>query len=185
MNRRKLLKLVTMATGSALVGGNLVLNGCARGGLPENLGFSEQDLALLNEIAEIIIPRTDTPGAKDAEVGKFMAATVNDCYYQDDQDTFHEGLAKINEISREHFNTNFINAKQDHRIGLLAELEIEAREYEKPEGGTEHYFTMMKQLTLMGYFTSQAGATESLRHNPVPGRYDGCHPYEEGDPAWA
>jgi len=48
-----------------------------------------------------------------------------------------------------------------------------------------HYFTMMKQLTLLGYFTSKPGATEALRYVPVPGRYEGCIPYTKGEKAWA
>ncbi|MGH2553929.1 MAG: gluconate 2-dehydrogenase subunit 3 family protein [Chitinophagaceae bacterium] len=48
-----------------------------------------------------------------------------------------------------------------------------------------HYFTMMKHLTLWGYFTSETGCREALRYNPVPGRYEGCVPYNKGDRAWA
>ena len=48
-----------------------------------------------------------------------------------------------------------------------------------------HYYTLMKQLTLWGFFSSKTGMTETLRHLPVPGRYDGNHPYTKGEKAWA
>ena len=66
--------------------------------------------------------------------------------------------------------------------------EVEARnsgkQYER-QRMSPHYFTMMKQLTLLGYFTSEIGSKQALRYNPVPGRYDGCAPYKKGDKAWA
>jgi hypothetical protein len=55
----------------------------------------------------------------------------------------------------------------------------------KKETMSQHYFTMMKQLTLLGFFTSKPGATEALRYIAIPGRYDGCVPYKKGDRAWA
>jgi hypothetical protein len=43
----------------------------------------------------------------------------------------------------------------------------------------------MKQLTMLGYFTSEVGSTQALRYVPVPGKYEGCIPYKKGDRAWA
>jgi hypothetical protein len=48
-----------------------------------------------------------------------------------------------------------------------------------------HYYTMIKQLTLFGYFTSETGMKQTLRYLPVPGKYDGAFPYKKGDKAWA
>ncbi|MBO9595947.1 MAG: gluconate 2-dehydrogenase subunit 3 family protein [Niabella sp.] len=48
-----------------------------------------------------------------------------------------------------------------------------------------HYFTMMRQLTLWGYFSSETGMTKALRYVETPGRYDGAYPYKKGDKAWA
>jgi hypothetical protein len=54
----------------------------------------------------------------------------------------------------------------------------------KPEDDN-HYFRMMKELTLLGYFTSEIGSTQARRYVPVPGRYEGCIPYKKGDKAFA
>jgi hypothetical protein len=55
----------------------------------------------------------------------------------------------------------------------------------KKEADPNHYFGMMKQLTLLGYFTSEIGATQALRYIAIPGKYEGCVPYKKGDKAWA
>jgi len=88
---------------------------------------------------------------------------------------------------------------------LLEKIDAEAKAYQKEKNEKEaklkeeaakernktialspnHYFTMMKQLTLFGYFTSKPGATQALRYVAVPGHYDGCMPYKKGDKAWA
>jgi hypothetical protein len=70
---------------------------------------------------------------------------------------------------------------------LLVSLEKEAKAYneKKEKDKPVHFYTMMKQLTLWGFFTSKTGMTETLRHIPVPGKFDGAFPYAKGDKAWA
>ena len=70
---------------------------------------------------------------------------------------------------------------------MLTEIDKEQKDYnknKKPED-SNHYFSLMKQLTLLGYFTSEIGCTQALRYEAVPGRYEGCIPYTKGDKAWA
>lgn len=65
-------------------------------------------------------------------------------------------------------------------------MNVDTATYNKEKAMNKvHYFTLMKQLTLLGFFTSKPGATEALRHVAVPGRYDGCMEYKKGDRAWA
>jgi hypothetical protein len=75
----------------------------------------------------------------------------------------------------------------EQRKELLNELDKEQKDYAKNKKKEDpaHYFTMMKQLTLLGYFTSEPGATKALRYVAVPGRFDACIPYKKGDKAWA
>ena len=75
------------------------------------------------------------------------------------------------------------NQKHD----LLVDLDKEAKDYSKnrKEKDPNHYFSLMKQLTVWGYFTSEVGATKALRYLPVPGKYIGDLPYKKGDKAWA
>jgi hypothetical protein len=112
---------------------------------------------------------------------------VKDCYTPDDQKIFKKGISDLDEASNKKFNKKFMEADAKQRTQLLTELDKEQKEYsktKKPEDAN-HYFTMMKQLTLVGYFTSEVGATKALRYLPIPGKYDGNYPYKKGDRAWA
>ena len=189
MDRRELLKMIASATGVAMVGMPAFVLGQAP--VPQAAsGFSADEVALLDEIAESIIPRTDTPGAKDAEVGAFMARFVTDCYTPEDQAAFRAGLADLDKRA----SGSFISLPPALRMQMLTGLDEEAREKARGawvaadgsgSGSGVHWFTMIKQLVLFSFFTSEVGATEVLRYDPVPGGYDGDVPYEPGTPAWA
>ncbi|GGY86132.1 hypothetical protein GCM10011613_33980 [Cellvibrio zantedeschiae] len=187
MNRRELLKLISAATGTAMIGGGTtILSGCATEpkAQPKNsLIFSSSDILLLDEIAETILPRTSTPGAKDAKVGQFMSVYVNDCYTLDEQAIFHKGLISLEEACKKAHQKSFMNLPAPEREKFINELDKQARQ--QTSGGNIHYFTMIKQLTLFGFFTSEVGGTQVLRHVAIPGRYDGELPYKPGDRAWA
>lgn len=204
MDRRELLKLITTATGAALFSGSaFAYNDISAVPLSDTL-FNNEDVALFNEMAEVIMPQTDTPGAKAANVGATMAVLVTDCYTPLLQKTFKDGVKKIIELSESQFNKHFLQLTQQQRETLFNELDIEAKkanlangvwqgvETARPsrwEPGTDqptpHYFTLLKQLTLYCFFTSQVGATKVLRYVAIPGRYDGAYPYKKGDKAWA
>jgi hypothetical protein len=187
MERRELLKLIALATGTAFIGGDLFLAGCKNAPEIGGATFSEEDISFLDEVAETIIPKTTTPGAKEAAVGSFMTVMVNDCYDKKDQEIFHAGIKKLDEASQKANNTSFLKATTEQRTSLLTTLDKEAKEHQKSKqkDDANHYFTMMKQLTLFGFFTSKPGATQVLRHEAVPGKYDGAYPYKKGDRAWA
>lgn len=189
MNRRDALSRVALILGGTVIGAEFFLSGCKANDskFGASLNFTPEDIAYLDEIAETIIPTTDTPGAKAAKVGTFMTVMVNDCYTEKDQKTFLEGMGKLNEAAKKKFSDGFMQINADQRKTLLTELDKEARDYgkNKKKDDPNHYFSQMKQLTLLGYFTSEPGATKALRYEAVPGRYDGCMPYKKGDKAWA
>jgi hypothetical protein len=186
MNRRDMLKMISLATGSALIGGEVLFSACT----PDRRdyrspNFSKDEVDLLAEIAETILPRTTTPGAKDANVAEFMTKIVDNCYFEADSKTFHDGLKQIEVVSTQKYSKKFREITAEQRTQMLVELDAEAKAYKRPDGGTSHYFTMYKQLVLFGFFTSEVGQTKVLRHVPIPGRYDGNTDYKKGDPAWA
>lgn len=189
MNRRDALSRVALLLGGTIVGGNMFLQGCKSSDRKDasSLVFEQDDIAYLDEIAETILPATGTPGAKAAGVGTFMTVMVNDCYTREDQKIFHEGMNKLNDASTRKFDKVFMQITPAQRHELLVELDNEQREYAKNKKPDEpaHYFRMMKELTLLGYFTSEIGATQALRYVESPGRYEGCIPYKKGDKAWA
>ena len=193
MNRREALSTVALILGGSIVGANAFLEGCTpadKKATPEAGGpitFSNDDIAYLDEIAETIIPATSTPGAKAAKVGTFMTVMVKDCYTDADQKSFMDGMKQINEESKKKFSKSFMEADPKQRTELLTELDKQTKQSmanAKP-GDPKPYFRLMKELTLLGYFTSEIGATQALRYVAVPGRYEGCIPYKKGDKAWA
>nr|WP_180163858.1 gluconate 2-dehydrogenase subunit 3 family protein [Stenotrophomonas sp. SbOxS2]NYT97115.1 gluconate 2-dehydrogenase subunit 3 family protein [Stenotrophomonas sp. SbOxS2] len=188
MDRRELLKMIVAATGAAMVGLPALAQGQAQAAATK-IHFSDADVGTLDEIAETILPRTKTPGAKDAGTGAFMATFVSDCYTARQQATFRAGLADIDKRA----GGRFVSLAPQARTELLRVLDAEARKHvvEVTETGTAeageampHYFTMIKQLSIFGFFTSKVGATEVLRYVAVPGRYDGDLAYVPGTPAW-
>ncbi len=228
MDRRELLKMITVLTGTAVVGGDIFLSGCrpktasyledvspiitdTSTGLPRLL--TAEDVALLNEIGDTILPVTaDSGGAKEANVGEFMNNTVTDCYRKHEQDAFVAGLKTIREKCLADMKKNFAELTPEERTKFIGMLEKEAkpfnqgldveekvkRESLKSENDSRpwkdnkefvpaarHYYTMIKQMTIMGYFTSEIGMTKARRHVAVPGKYDGALAYNKGDKAWA
>jgi len=189
MNRREAVSRVALLLGATVIGAEFFLSGCTAtdkkvGG---SLDFTPDDVAFLDEVAETIIPATSTPGAKAAKVGAFMTVMVKDCYDEKQQKIFLDGMGKLNEACDKKHGHGFMKATPEQRKEVLIELDKEQKEYTKSKKTDDpsHYFNLMKQLTLLGYFTSEIGATQALRYVAVPGRYDGCVPYKKGDKAWA
>ncbi len=188
MNRREALARVAWIMGGAVVGANLFLEGCTREAAKnvESL-FEPATVDLLGDIADTILPPTSSPGAKEAGVGAFIPVMVKDCYAQDDQKTFVDGLAKLEDAAKEKFGRKFQELDPNERTELLAAIDKQAKDHQRNKTGEDpnHYFHLFKQLTLLGFFTSELGATKALRYVQVPGRYDGDYPYKKGDKAWA
>ena len=162
--------------------------------------FSSTDVALLDEIADTILPETSTPGAKAAKTGAFMALSVSDVYTPENQAIFREGLRKVDEATRAAHGVGFMQAAPAQRLAVLQVLDREQKAVmdarraapsnraPAPESSSNeppHYFRLMKELALLGYFTSEIGSTKALRYAESPGRYDPCAPYKPGDRAWA
>jgi len=99
MERRELLKMIALATGSVMIGGEFLLSGC-QPKKPAGVLFSDDDILFLDEVGETIIPTTSTPGAKAAEIGKFMKTMVTDCYTEPDQKAFVDGISKLDEACK-------------------------------------------------------------------------------------
>ncbi|HEV2479248.1 MAG TPA: gluconate 2-dehydrogenase subunit 3 family protein [Puia sp.] len=191
MNRRDALGRVALLLGGTVVGAEMFLSGC-KNAPDKNIGaggtnFSNDDIAWFDEIAETILPATDTPGAKDAKVGAFWATIVKDCYTENDQKVFLDGMKKLNDACQQKNGKSYMESTPGQRHDLLVALDKEQKDYmaTKKKDDPSHYFRMMKELTLWGYFTSEPGATKALRYVAVPGKYVGCIDYKKGDKAWA
>jgi hypothetical protein len=187
MNRRDAISRVAIIMGGTVIGAEYFMSGCKSAPARVNDLFNQDHVSKMDEIAETIIPTTHTPGAKAAKVGPFMALMVNDCYTPQDQKVFTDGLDKVDQAGKAKFQKTFLECSAAERKALLTDLDKEQKAYTKTQKKEDpnHYFRMMKELTLLGYFTSEIGCTQALRYLPIPGRYDGCVPYKKGDKAWA
>jgi hypothetical protein len=191
MNRRELLQRSALLFGGTLLGADSILakniDWDELDNLPEDskgIGlFSKKQIKLLNEVAETIIPATDVPGAKAAKVGQFMAVIVSDCYEPDDQKRFMDGLAQLDAESIKRYGKPFMKSTAKLRNDLLTELDTEQKAFQKNKKKKEdpsHYFRVIKDLVLWGYFTSEIGYTQAQRYIEFPGRYTTVD-YKKGD----
>ena len=186
MDRRELLQMIAAITGCA-VGADDALWASADPRSP--LPYSGADVDLLDDVAEAILPRTDTPGARDAAVGQFIARYSAACYPPERIALLQAGLRDIEAQMRSLHGTGFRQASQQAQQSLLVNIDGQAKAHAQaadaaPGGRPPHYFTLIKQLTLLGFFTSEPGETRVVRLRPVPGKYKGCIPYK-GEPFWA
>jgi gluconate 2-dehydrogenase gamma chain len=156
--------------------------------------FNEDQAVLVAELAEIIIPKTDTPGAKDVGVPAFIDGMVFEVFPADARDNFMKGLASFNEDAKKEYGDNFAectieqkNAFVKKQHDALAGDKTDRSQAWYKSGGkaAKPFIIEMKELTLVGYFTSEAGATQTLQYNQVPGPFKGCVPLSEVGKTWA
>tara|TARA_R110000850_G_scaffold55417_15_gene131102 strand:+ start:812 stop:1390 length:579 start_codon:yes stop_codon:yes gene_type:complete len=175
IKRREALERISLMLGGALstqmtagVMGQVLNEGAS-------VEVTEAQTALLAELADVIIPTTDTPGAKAAEVEQFIIRVLRDCYELEDQETFYADLAKINEASQAAHGNGFVGLTPEQKIAVVQD----ATESNKT------FFKQMRKFTVVGYFTSEIGATQALEYLPIPGKFEGDVPFKPGQKAWA
>jgi hypothetical protein len=208
ISRRDAIQRVTVLLGGvALVDGDSVFAAMADAAAQDattsqGIGtFTVADIAFLDEVAETILPETGTPGAKAARTGAFMALMVTDAYTPGNQQIFRDGMRRLEEACHREYAVSFIQARPEQRLALLQRLDAErqaelnalkatrrSRAPVAPAPSPEapvHYFRLMKELTLLGYFTSEIGYRQAMRYIETPGRYDPCAPHKPGEKIWA
>ena len=190
--REAILRVTTILGGVALVGGSSLWTAACRterASAYKGVGqFAPEHVALLDEVADTILPPTKTPGAKAAKTGPFMALMVTDCYEPTDQQIFMDGMKKLDAASKQSAGKSFMDASPDQRLKVLQALDQEQHDYMKAKKDPKapaHWFRMMKELALLGYFTSEIGMTQAQRYVESPSKYEPCIDYKKGDRAWA
>jgi hypothetical protein len=186
MQRRELIQLIAALTGCTFVGHDALW---AAEDPQTPLPYSDSDVDFLDDIADTILPATDTPGARDAAVGRFIARYSAACYPPEHIALLKSGMSDIDAQMQLLRGTGFRQANAAAKISLLTQMDRQAKEHARQAaakpGESPHYFTLMKQLTLFGFFTSEPGATRVVRYRPNPGKYKGCIPYVDGETFWA
>jgi hypothetical protein len=193
MNRREAIERTALILGYAVSAPAMmgVLKGCKAA--PEltytPVFFTEDQARTVGEIAEIILPKTDTPGAKEAGVPAFIDLMLKNVYPQEDKDRFLKGLLEFEQQATKMYGDAFIDlgaVKQLEWVKNVHDAAVEA--FKKADDKTRKekpFILMTRELTMLGFFTSEPGATKVLQYNPVPGAYHGCLPLAEVGKTWA
>lgn len=187
MNRRTAITHVATLLGGALSAPTLLAMQRRRvpsESNPAELFLTANQQMIVAEVAEMIIPRTATPGAKDAGVPAFIVMMLQDCYKTPEHKSFVEGLEKLEK-------KQFLNLNAEQRTALLTQVELDSVEEMKAYqvqqtkmGDNEDreqmaaqakglpYWRLMKELTMLGYFTSEQGIRSSFEYVPIPGKLE-------------
>lgn len=205
IGRREALRRAALTVGAAISAPTIaaVLAGCeARPAdahwRPRVLDDSQADL--IGALVDQIIPQTDTPGARAAGVPQFIDALLADYYTAAERQRFTDGLREIDARAVQTYRQRFARCAPGDQRTLLEQLDREAfappaaasNEADSTRAAaasspraTTPFFRTLKELTIVGYYTSRAGATTELHYVAVPGRYDGCVPLDKIGRTWA
>ena len=148
--------------------------------------LSPHQFATVKTIAEMILPKTETPGAADAGATEFIDLILTEWYGREERSTFLKGLDDVDVRSQALFGKNFVESPAPQQSEILIELgekmveEMQARgegmRHSRRAQQSSHrsFYPMLRNLTLTAYYTSEAGATQELQFEMIPGRFDGC-----------
>jgi hypothetical protein len=208
MQRRDMLRLLTSAAALSAIPLDLMLalqQARAQTGMSTSLRtFNPHQNATVTTISELIIPETDTPGAKGAKVNEFIDLLVTEWFDNAEKERFLGGLATIDSASRKRFGADFISCTPAQQLELMKQFDDEAMHFahsrptpvatrtasartqkmrtHAPEHNTmqtPEFFYTLKKLTLFGYYTSKIGFSQELGEEIIPSGHDGCAPLKE------
>lgn len=190
MDRREALRLLATGAVLQLAPGNLfAVMREARAVLATEAApsvLNPHQKATVTAMAEMILPKTDTPGATDAGVTEFIDLIVAEWYGEEERTRFLNGLADVDARSQTLFAKSFLDSTPGQQAEILMALgekmaedadavRDQGRQYRGSlPGPHQNFYYMIRRLTLTGYYTSEAGATQELDFQIVPDRYDGC-----------
>jgi hypothetical protein len=189
MQRRDVLKGIAVMLGGSISAPTLMAMDRRVGVVKiispsENFILTDKQRNIVSEVAEMIIPRTATPGAKDANVPAFIEMMLRDCYRQPEHVSFVQGLKDLDEANflaqntsqkTETLNTVQEKSKELLKVYQLQQTKIgdnEDQETAKAQAKGLPFWRLMKELTLLGYFTSEQGLKASFEYAPVPGKLE-------------
>jgi Gluconate 2-dehydrogenase subunit 3 len=165
MNRRDVIRNIAVMLGGAFSAPTLMaMNRWEQGvsSLPTTFSLTDTQQKIVAEIAEMIIPKTETQGAKDVGVPTFIEMMLKDCYKEPEHQIFMEGLGSMEQVK-------FLSLNEGERRGVLKLLEQESKKHAKK--GVS-FWRLIKELTLLGYFTSEAGIKASFEYVQIPGKLE-------------
>ena len=184
MNRRDAIKQTALIMGYAVSASAVagVMAGCQASETSNWIPvfLSKDQGNLVAEIAERILPASDTPGATDVNVHGFIDLMLKDYLDEEEVTRFMAGLSTVDQAAQSMHKKKFAALEAAQQDEVLMKLATEA------EGKREAFFNQIKQLTVLGYFSSELVGEQYLNYDPIPGDYIGCVPLEEvGNVNWS
>lgn len=197
MNRRDALKHTSLLLGYSLSGSTLasILHSCtAEAGLdwkPEF--FTEEQAKTISAMTECILPETDTPGAKALQVDRFVDKMLNRVLSQKEQSHFMKGMESFEQDCQQSYGKDFTALTEAEQAAILTQYDAEAAPLTASIWGFSvvpieepaPFFRVLKNFTLLGYFSAEEIARHVLSYDPVPGGYLPCIPLSEVGNAWS
>jgi gluconate 2-dehydrogenase gamma chain len=191
ITRREAIRRTGMIMGGVIFAPNLlgVLNGCTArvdpNWAPEL--FTRSQARFVSALSDVIIPKDDTPSASQAGVPAFIESMVMDVYNAAQREMFLEGLDQFTADASAALEGDFISMTDDVKFEYTYNMNRAAMDAGRSgaNNGGKPFILIFRELTILGYFTSEPGATQVLKYQPVPGEYRGCVPFEEIGKTWA
>jgi hypothetical protein len=141
----------------------------------KNIKIDDKEEELLAELSETIIPKTDTPGAKDVSAYLFAIMMIDDCFPPGGQYKFQKGLTAFDELSKKKSGNSFTKCTPSERTALIQSIE---NKNEIP-GDVAFFYNTMKRLTIQAFISSEYYLTKVQVYELVPGKFYGCVPVKK------
>ena|ERR1041385_2953260 len=195
MNRREAIRRTAILMGGAVSAPTImaILKGCKP--KPDinwkPSFFNEEQAMVITTVSAIILPATDTPGAKEVGVPAFIEQIIHEVYSPEDRESFMNGLAGFMKDAELKFNDPFVDLEVEQQTAFVTQVhetawkEMNDDKNKKSKDSDKPFILKMKELTMLGFFTSEVGATKVLQYEQVPGHYFGCRPLSEVGKTWA
>lgn len=186
-DRREMIRYLALASGLVLMPASL--ESLAAFSKPTDLTrlgkkglLNAEQLALLADVSDVIIPATDTPGALAAKAHEFINQFAISCLDVNEQNQILETLDKIAIEANKKSNTGFNTLSTAQKIQLLTEFEQGKSPFTLKD---RENFKQLKSWIVFAYYTSEPGATQELSYLAIPGGYKGNVKFSSVGKAWA
>jgi hypothetical protein len=196
MNRRKALQKTGYIAGAAVAVPTLIslLQSCQTNPRldwqPEF--FSVDEARFISSLVDVILPRTETPGALDVQVDMFLDKVFAKTYDSEAQQNIRAQMAEFNEACQQQFGDTFANLKEADQITMLKSAEANSGKFNGSVWGTAvgkqepvGFYRSMKSMAIWAYFTSEEMGEKVLSYDPIPAEFDGCKPVSEIGNRWS
>lgn len=170
LSRRQALKQFVVVSAGMAIMPSCMQDRSKSNLLLKKLKVSPADEAMLSELCETIIPKTDTPGAKDLSAHLFVLMMIDECSKKEDQDAFLNGIKSFNEFNKQTINKSFSDANQDERDTVLKNI-LFIKDENSP---VLTFLNDVKKRTIQAYTSSEFFLTKVQVYELIPGRYHGC-----------